>query len=279
MTVVSALLRPFARGMLRRVQAEFNLLPVPPSDSRQQVAGPDADRVLILGNGPASGFGVSTQELGLPGQLARELATRTDRGVEVDLARGRGMTIVLACGRLELLPLWRYDAVVVTVGATDAGGLLPEHRWERDLRTLIRTIRSGSSDSVAIVVLSIRPQSSAFQGSGLLYDVIDRHASRLDDISRRVASTSDRTEYLAIGDALRTVVEERYFSPDSYRAIAQHVADLLTQPLDRRHDDGTWSEIQRRHGEDEQESLRRDAVDETDAAVTPAMERQGGSIG
>jgi lysophospholipase L1-like esterase len=269
-------LRPFARGWLRRVQGELSLLPVPPAAPRQHVSGPEPDRILVLGNGPATGFGVRTQDLGLPGQLARELAARTGRGTEVDLARGRGMTVSTVLERLPLLRLWRYDAVVVTVGATDAGSLLTEDRWERGMRALLQALRSSSSHVAPIVVLGIRPQAMAFQGVGALNHLVDVHAARLDAVTERVVAEFDLVAQVAMEPALRSIGEKRYFSPDSYRAIARRVAESLEEPLDRRHHDGRWEEAHRRRDEQDAEPQRQlvvDRLDTEDAATRERLDR------
>ena len=266
-------LRPLARGWLQAVQEELSLLPVPAGAPRQHVPGPDEDRVLVFGNGPATGFGVWTQELGLPGQLARDIARTTGRGVEVDLARGRGFTVASAVERLARVRVERYDAVVVTVGATDAGGLLPESDWEVGVRALLAAIRARTSSRTPVVLLGIRPQATAQQGLGVLNRFADRHAGRLDTVSARIASESPQVMHVPLEPALRGAGETRYFTPDSYRAIAEAIAGVLAPSLDRGHVDGSWDASRQRRRMDVSEEQRQDAVDRMQVASPEATER------
>lgn len=274
MEVVPTLMRPVARTWLQRVQGELSLLPVPSNAARQHVVGPDADRVLVFGNGPATGFGVRSQELGLPGHLARELARRTHRGAEVDLGRGRGMTIESAPPRLDLLRLRRYDAVVVTLGATDAGGLLSEQRWERAARALLAAIRAAAAPSTPIVWLGIRPQAVPPRSNGTFARYVDRHASRLDAVTARIVEQEDDVEFVPLEPALQKIGESRYFSTASYLAIAERTAEPLLVALERRHADGTWARIrQGAEAVDASEERRQKAVDDTGIAGTAASVR------
>ena len=70
---------------LRLTAPAWDNLPHPPS--RGMVSGPghDPDRVLIAGNGSAVGWGVLDHALGLPGHLARAVASITGRGVDLDV--------------------------------------------------------------------------------------------------------------------------------------------------------------------------------------------------
>ena len=276
MRLTTAVLRPAARTWLRRVQSELSLLPVPSNAARQHVPGPDADRVLVFGNGPATGFGVRSQELGLPGQLARELGRATGRGVEVDLGRGRGMTIESAPPRLDQLRLWRYDSIVVTLGATDAGGLLPEERWETGLLALLDAVRVRSSPTTAVAVLGIRPQARTPQGIGLFDRAVDAHACRLDAVTARICA-QECVDFVPLTPALEAVGETRYFTPGSYQAIAEQVALALAPRLDARHADGEWEALRAwRDGAATDEAGRQEAVDRmglTTRPATPRLER------
>lgn len=273
MDLAPTVLRPFARTWLQRVQSELSLLPVPSNAARQHVPGPDADRVLIFGNGPATGFGVRSQELGLPGHLARELARSTERGVEVDLGRGRGMTIESSPSRLDRLRLQRYDAVVVTLGATDAGGLLPEARWERAVRALLAAIRERTAPATPIVWLGIRPQARTPQGIGVFDRLVDRHASRLDAVTARIVEDEDDADLVLLEPVLQAIGETRYFSTTSYLAIAEAVVAVVAPALHGRHRDGTWARIRQDADVRSSEERRQRAVDETGIAARPASAR------
>ncbi len=184
------------------------------------------------------------------------------------------MTIESAPGRLDPLRLQRYDAVVVTLGATDAGGLLPEARWGRAVRALIEAIRERCGDEVPIVWLGIRPQARVPQGTGLLDRRVDRHAGRLDATTVDVLAPLARTAFVALEPALRSIGEDRYYSSGSYRAIAERAVAALAPGLDRRHLDGGWTRTRSgRDGDPATEERRQRAVDELGVLDRPPSVR------
>src|SRR4051812_7382892 len=68
-------------------------LPRPTDYAQSNAPGLDPDRVLVVGSGPAAGWGVRSHELGLPGQLARRLAAATGRGSDVDILSSASLPV------------------------------------------------------------------------------------------------------------------------------------------------------------------------------------------
>ena len=155
---VTDLLAPLAARWGRRVREELDVVPHPFDSPRRFIAGPDPDRVLVLGNGPAIGFGVLTQELALPGRLARRLADATGRGAVVDVVSRRGTTAGTAPRLLDEARMGLYDAILVCIGSSDAYNLEPEQRWRADLGQLLDALRAAATPSTVLAVLPIRAQ-------------------------------------------------------------------------------------------------------------------------
>lgn len=224
---VTDLLAPLAARWGRRVREELDVVPHPFDSPRQFIAGPDPDRVLVLGNGPAIGFGVLTQELALPGNLARRLAAATGRGVTVDVLARRGTTAALAPRLIADVRMAHYDVVLVCVGSTDAYNLLPEERWRTDLGQLADALRAATTPSTIIAVLPIRPLQRPNAALGRAGRLVEGHAARLDRVADEVCARRTGVVHLAaagIGAAPRTAA--------AYDELAGLITPALVAQLD-----------------------------------------------
>ena len=222
------LIAPFAARWGRRVREELDVVPHPLDNARQTVAGPDPDRVLVLGNGPAIGFGVLTQELALPGRLARRLATATGRGAVVDVLARRGTTAAGAPRLLAEVRMEHYDAVVLCIGSTDAYNFVPEERWRADLAQLTDALRAATSPTTVIAVLPIRPLQRPNAAQGRAGVLVDRHARRLDRIAADVCVR--RPGVVHLGGAISLSEPPR--TAAAYDALANAMAPTLARELD-----------------------------------------------
>jgi hypothetical protein len=226
---VTDLLAPLAARWGRRVREELDVVPHPFDSPRQVVAGPDPDRVLVIGNGPAIGFGVLSQELALPGHLAKRLSDATGRGVRVDVLARRGTTAALAPRLIDEVRMSHYDAVLVCIGSSDAYNLLPEERWRADLAQLTDILRSATTPTTAIAVLGLRPLQRPNAALGRAGRLVDAHAKRLDRIAEEVCGR--RTGVLHIPSDDGVLLAPR--SPEAYDALAGRIAPLLARELDQ----------------------------------------------
>lgn len=132
-----------------------------PRDAPQGHAhGADPDRILLFGNGVATGRGVASHELAAPGQLARAISARTGRGADVDAIADDRLDIESAAAALDGRDLRGYDAIVVTLGISDAFRLLPVRRWESGLRRLLDLLERELSPGTSVLVMGITPPST-----------------------------------------------------------------------------------------------------------------------
>lgn len=189
------------RAWVRFASQAFNLAPRPSDPPRARSGGPDPDHVLVIGDAPAAGFGVTTHQLGIPGQLTRALSQLTGRGAEVDLIVDPGMSAEAAARRIPDLDLDRYDAIVLMLGSTDALRLKSCRRWSEQFAELLRRVRVKTPLTSPIVVAGIPLVGRNVVPNPLLASILDRNAERLNRATRDLVGGFSKTEYLTLPSA------------------------------------------------------------------------------
>jgi hypothetical protein len=225
---VTDLLAPLAARWGQRVREELDVVPHPFDSPRRSIAGPDPDRVLVLGNGPAIGFGVLSQELALPGHLARRIADATRRGVTVDVLARRGTTAALAPRLIDGTRMAHYDAGVVCIGSSDAYNLLSDDRFRRDLGQLVDTLRAATTPSTVIAVLPIHPLQRPDAAQGRAGRIVEAHAIGLDRVAADVCARRAGVVHLTAAGDLETAPR----TAGAYDDLAGRIAPVLVQQLD-----------------------------------------------
>ena len=151
---------PVLVAQARRLRRDTPRLPDAAQPWQGTVDGPDPIRLLVLGDSTAAGVGADTQDDALPGNLARELAQRTGRGVAWRaVGRNGATTRDIVTDYLDDATGAEYDIAFLTVGANDALGLRPRWAFGRDLRTIIARLRAVSP----LVLMSSLPAFSRFE--------------------------------------------------------------------------------------------------------------------
>lgn len=204
---------------------------VRPLDGRQAfAAGRRTIRVLLVGSGPAMGWGVGSHDLALPGAMARALAAATGRGVVVDVAPHPSAGVKRLGRLLDRAGFERYDAVVLSGAVADALRLADSPGWADDLRRLVEHARSCGPRTVAWLgaqpILSIRSYDNA---GGR---IADEHAGRLNAAARRVCR---ETGALYVGlTAPAHPAPRRRRTPADYLFWARQIVDALAPALQER---------------------------------------------
>ncbi|MDJ0376633.1 GAF domain-containing protein [Cryobacterium sp. PH31-L1] len=217
--------------------------------------------MLILGGGPAAGWGVTSHDLALPGSLARALSTRTGRGTDVTL-------VADPFGLLDELPnlligqdLSRINAVVVFVGVNDALNLTAEKAWERNMGLLLRALERETSNETSVYVMDIQPIRSIPVFDSLLGSIANAHARRLTARTERVCRSIRRAVYLPLIEKTILVsapVSGRYRNSSDYRLWGEFLAGEMAARLDLAHD---------RHGSNMGSPVQITAPPEVEAGV------------
>ncbi|RPE78651.1 MULTISPECIES: GAF domain-containing protein [unclassified Frondihabitans] len=168
-----------------------------PRDAPQGHAhGADPDRILLFGNGVATGRGVASHELAVPGQLARAVSARTGRGADVDVIADDRLDIESAADALAGRDLGGYDAVVVTVGFSDAFRLLPVRRWEAGVRRLLEILDRELSVGTDVMVMGITPPSAVPEFRERLGGPGDDRAARLNTLTAEICAEKSTVHFV-----------------------------------------------------------------------------------
>lgn len=192
---LDSLLVPALRARVNRVVAGI-ASPRPSDEPRAAASGPDALRILVLGAGPTKSWGVRSHALALPGQLARSLAQRTGRGAAVDLVVAEELptspgTTPRAVG------FGRYDAVVLTLGLSDA--LQPGHLDGLRARLSWAVANTRSSNAtMPVVIAGVTPTNLLAELSPMLHRAAARFAGRLDAEAAALAERSEGVTFVPL---------------------------------------------------------------------------------
>ena len=175
----------------RRLRRDTPRLPDAAAPWSGTEPGPDPLRLLVLGDSTAAGVGADTQADALPGNLARELATRWSRGVEWTAMGENGATARDLVERfLPDAVQHEYDFVFLSIGANDALGLRSRRAFGRDIRTLLSSLRTANPH--ARLMMSSLPAFFRFEllPNPLRWNLYF-HSSSLEDAARAVAARTD----------------------------------------------------------------------------------------
>lgn len=186
---------PILRGKYDAVGRRLDV-PRPEDAPRAQAPGVDPDRILVFGNGAAVGWGVRSHDVALPGQLARRLSNLTGRGVDVDAVADAALTIRTAAAAVPAATLGDYDAIVVIVGVSDALRLTSVAAWRRGMLELLDAVDADARPGTELVIVGIHRPSTITAFSVREAGVVDRHAARLDAVTRMICDARARTHFV-----------------------------------------------------------------------------------
>jgi GAF domain-containing protein len=189
--------------------------------------GTNPDRVLVAGDGAATGRGVLTHDLGLPGHLARSLTEHTGRATDVDAVVAGDMTARTCLAALADVDLDRFDVVLLSVGANEALALTSASAWEESLRALLDGVVERSPAATKVFVLPIPFVGVNPHFPTYLARVVDRHVQVLNAVTARLVSRSEGVEIVP-------VAQTGTFTPEGahvYRRWAAGIALRISASL------------------------------------------------
>lgn len=226
--VAYAVLRPVMRILHFRTGLRMRQLPQPVDAPHAHAPGVDPDRVLLFGSGPAMGYGVLSNELALPGHVARQLSAITARGVDLDVVSDTNVTIENARSLLSAVNLWRYDAILVTVGINDALLLTPVASWRDRVADLLHYVAGHVPKRTRVIIVAIPPIRTIDSTTSLSGWIADRHGIVLNRETRRIVQNFPGFTYVPFSPLAR-VAEAGYRSTETY----EQWATLIVAPLGR----------------------------------------------
>lgn len=261
---------PIMRAWVAGARESTQVVPRAHGTPQVHADGVNADRVLVIGSGAVVGFGVLTYDLSISGRFARSLAQRTGRGVDVDIVARTGMTTASALRRLEALPLWRYDAIVVALGLNEALDLTSPDRWGRDLTAVLEFLDEHKSGGAQIAVLGTPPIASLPGPQGPLAAIARRQSKKLDEVTAALCANRPHTRFISLNEP---VMRRQRDVPngEEYRLAGDTIASIMAPAVDKAHEHP--DRLARRvHGFDN-EDARQAAVDALGELDTEALER------
>ena len=190
--------RAAARLWWLKTYNDAGLVPTPRDIPSIRSWEPDAARVLLVGNGAAGGWQVSTYGLALAGRLAEAVQRCTGRGCDVDQVGDEVMNVASAGAWLGTRSLVDYDVVVLVLGLSDALRQTRVEVWATELGALLDRILAGTRPDVRVVVTGIEPISMTRVFRGPLARLGQRHADRLNAETGRLAADRPRVEVVGL---------------------------------------------------------------------------------
>ncbi|MES2169142.1 MAG: GAF domain-containing protein [Actinomycetota bacterium] len=206
-------------------------VPRPRDEPRVHASGLNADRILLLGAGPAVGWGMATNDLALPGALARAITAITGRGSDVDVVSAPVMSALTAKDALSDIKLWRYDAVVLTLGLNEAVQLASIEAWLRDLVALLAELGEGLSRYAQVFVLGIHSLTQVGIFDRLVDGIATRHLRAFNRATSEIVADTERASFVPF-DADREGETVRTRTAKDYQFIARLLAAAMAPALE-----------------------------------------------
>jgi lysophospholipase L1-like esterase len=198
-----------------------------PTTGRVGTTSRPALRVAVVGESTAAGCGVDSHDEGFTGSLAREIATRTQRPVEWQVAGQLGATARRI--RHRLLPRLGddLDAAVLLAGANDVMGRRSPGEWRDDLTAIVDNLMGRAGH----VIVAGTPPFALFPAMpATLGRYLSERAALLDEVARQVCLSRPCTTWVTMPG----VPGPEFFSGDrfhpsaaGYRTWAQVIAGHL----------------------------------------------------
>lgn len=161
------------------------------------VAGDDPQRVLVIGEATAVGFGVLSHELGMAGHFSRQLARRTGRGVEWTTRPFSDLTIHTAAGTVrDRALLDGVDVVLLMVGVGDSIRLTPQRTWRRLLCSALEELAQGLPAGARVLIPEVPPLNESVGIPAAWRAVAARHARLLNRVTAEIVAS--RPEAVAV---------------------------------------------------------------------------------
>lgn len=228
--VAYPLLRPLMRLVRFRIDRQLARLPFPLDSPHVHAPGVDPDRVLLFGSGPAVGYGVLSYDLALPGYLARQLSTITGRGVDLDIVADPEVTVEDSLSLLSSVNLWRYDAILLTIGANNALLLTSVAVWRAAIRDLLSHVDTHMPQSTRVFIVAVPPFRLIETFSRLSIWLADQHSVALNRETRRIVAGYPHMVFVPFSP-LATADDIRYRSAATYEQWASLIVAPLSQHL------------------------------------------------
>ena len=147
----------------------------------------------------------------------------------MDVISDPSLDVRNAGAALEASPLWRYDAILLTLGVNDALAFTSIRVWEKRLAGLLAEITALAPPRMELFVIGIQPIRSIPGFDSPMGGLVDRHAAMMNQVSSEVCSRLPRVSFVPLS-ALPRQAGERHRSPGEYARWGRELA-VTTAPL------------------------------------------------
>ncbi len=228
---IRAALHPMMRSRGLGMLDLMTSVPHPRDEPRVHSSGLNADRVLLLGEGPAVGWGMATNDLALPGALARSITATTGRGADVDVVSSALMSPATAREALADIHLWRYDAVVLTLGLNEVVQLASIETWQHDLSELLDELDAGLSRFARVFVLEVNSITNISRLDRILDGIATQHLRAFNRATAALVAEREKASFVAY-DSDRSGESTRTRGAREYQELARLLASAATPSLE-----------------------------------------------
>jgi hypothetical protein len=229
-SIATFVARPLVRAWANAAEREAQRTAHPTGAMQVHADGADADRLLLIGDGPSVSYGVLSHELGLAGHLARRLSARSGRGVDLDLVVSATMTAESCLAAVCEVDLGRYDAAILTVGANEANSFMSERQWSSDLGDLLDRLVEASPASLHLFVIAVPSTISSFAFPRILAPIVDHQIRLINSVSRAMCAARAGVTFVPFDP--KSVPFALRHSSKEYDTWAALIAPLMAVELD-----------------------------------------------
>jgi hypothetical protein len=190
--------RPYLALHLGVLGLKIRRAPFPRDEAVATLPGPDAARLLVVGDLAASGYGVLLHGMAFPAQLASAWSSRTGRGCSWSTVADPLLTVRRAAHHPRVGAAARgVDALVVALGIPDVLQLTSSDDVVGAVGRLVARVRAAAGRDVPVLLAGLPPMTR-FQGlSPATARLIGSQLHRVDEAFRRVAGQHDGVEFVA----------------------------------------------------------------------------------
>jgi hypothetical protein len=208
----------------------WRTLEMPPHRDTQHSRGPDPDRILLIGSGMAVGYGLTSHDTALAGQLAQQITALTHRGSRVDVLTSVDMTADQMVEFLDRPTLDGLDAIIATPLGVESLLIISRARWRRHLRLLLTHISATAPVSVQLYLVGIPPVADLSDLPPMLAAHSRRAQRRLNLDLEKFCAAHPQATFVPLGHVPRADASS---TEALYAGLARVIAPEVAAGLNR----------------------------------------------
>jgi hypothetical protein len=135
--------------------------------------------------------------LSVNGQVARQVAAASGRGVELRVIADPEFSVRAARTALADADLAAYDVVIVTVGALDALQMLPSQDWRAQLGKMLDTIAVKARPDARVLVMGVPNLTELVTLPRLFRGAVARRCAALNEETALLASPREGVTFVS----------------------------------------------------------------------------------